>query len=189
MDVAARMAMLFKKLLAIVVMFALTAVPEAAFGQSSSGSMAELTTKSVGIDRGERAPEFKLTSIDGRELAFDNGNPKIIFFMASWCMTCIPEERALKRIHEKYGDRVDIISVDVDIRNDTVSDLRRFQQRFGGNWPHVLDLNVAILLRVRSLDATIILNRHNVITYRDMWPTDFETLEGEVLKVLPVSKS
>ena len=157
--------------------------------RSLLGSKANLTSTIVGTTEGYRAPVFQLTSIDGREIVYNSGKPRVFFFMASWCTTCVPEERALARLHRKYGDRVEIVSVDIDLRNDTVADLQRFQQRFGGDWPHALNVELATLLRVRSLDATYVLNRHNVITYLDIWPTNFETLESEVLKVLPANSS
>ncbi len=162
---------------------------EPAIDRALLGSKADLTSAVVGAAEGQRLPEFALTDIDGRPIAYDSGKPRIVFFMASWCVPCAAEERALARVHGKYGDRVGIVTVDVDLRNDTVADLRAFQQRFGGDWPHALDIELAILLKVRSLDTTYVVNRNNVITYLDMWATDFETLESEVLKVLPAEPS
>ena len=153
------------------------------------GSKADLTSAVVGISEGQRAPRFSLTSIDGRKIVYDSGKPRVIFFMASWCIPCVAEERALARVHRKYGDKVEIVTVDVDLRNDTVADLQEFQRRWGDDWPHALNVELAMLFRVRSLDTTYVLNRNNVITYLDMWPTDFETLEREVLKVLPAKAS
>ncbi len=160
-----------------------------AIDRALPGPKADLTSAVVGNAEGQRLPEFALTDIDGRPIAYDSGKPRIVFFMASWCLPCVAEERALARIHGKYGDRVGIVTVDVDLRNDTVADLRTFQQRYGGDWPHALDVELAILLKVRSLDTTYVVNRNNVITYLDMWATDFETLEREVLKVLPAQPS
>ncbi len=160
-----------------------------AIDRALPGPKAGLTSAVVGNAEGQRLPEFALTDINGRPIAYDSGKPRIIFFMASWCLPCVAEERALARVHGKYGDRVGIVTIDVDLRNDTVADLRTFQQRYGGDWPHALDVELAILLKVRSLDTTYVVNRNNVITYLDMWATDFETLESEVLKVLPAEPS
>lgn len=154
-----------------------------------TGQKAQVTRSSVGTSVGNRAPEFSLTSIDGDRISYNADRPRVIFFMAAWCGSCIPEERALAKLHRQYGDRVQIISVDVDPQNDTKADTRRFQRQYGGPWPHALSGQIAQTFRVRSLDATLVLNRNNVITYRDSHPTGYETLELQVQKVLPDQSS
>lgn len=47
------------------------------------GTKAGLTSVKIGTSVGERAPEFHLTSIDGRQIAYDSGKPKVIYFMAA----------------------------------------------------------------------------------------------------------
>lgn len=91
----------------------------------------------------------------------------------------------MAKLYQEYGDRVEIITVDIDTRTDTVADLQDFQRRYGDSWPHVLNWQMAGLFKVNRLDTTYILNRNNVITYTDGWSTTYETLEREVLKVLP----
>lgn len=153
------------------------------------GTKADLTAETVGTSVGKRAPEFSLTSIDGDAIPYDSDKPTVIFYMAAWCTECIPEERALATLHGRYGDQVQIISVDVDPQNDSAADTRRFQRQYGGPWPHALSGEMARLFRVSSLDTTLVLNRHNVITYRDEHPTDYETLRRQVRKVLPDNSS
>ncbi len=150
-----------------------------------TGQKAQVTRSSVGTSVGNRAPEFSLTSIDGDRISYNADRPKVIFFMAAWCGSCIPEERALAKLHRQYGDHVQIISVDADPQTDSPADTRRFQEQYGGPWPHALSGQIAQLFRVRSLDTTLVLNRNNVITYRDAHPTGYEALRREILKVLP----
>lgn len=158
-----------------------------ATGSSALGARADRTAEAVGTSVGKRAPEFSLTSIDGNRIPYDSDKPKVIFFMAAWCGSCIPEERALGELHRQYGDRVQIISVDADPQNDTEADTRRFQKQYGGPWPHALSGKMARLFRVKSLDTTLVLNRNNVITYRDAHPTGRPTLKRAIMKVLPSS--
>lgn len=77
----------------------------------------------------------------------------------------------------------------METHSDTLEDTCRFEQNYGGPWPHILSAEIARIFRVRSLDTTYILNRHNVIIYNDSWPTGYEALEREVLKVLPTEGS
>lgn len=153
--------------------------------QAHWGQKADVTSEDVGTSVGKRAPEFSLSSINGEPISGNPDKPTVLFFMAAWCGSCIPEERALAKLHRQYGDQVGIISVDADPNTDSPGDVRRFQQQYGGPWPHALSGKMTQRFRVRSLDTTLVLNRNNVITYRDAHPTNRATLEREIHKVLP----
>ena len=65
---------------------------------SIPGAKANLTSTATGYSVGAQAPELSLTDIDNKKVMFSSDRPKVLFFMASWCVTCIPEERALARL-------------------------------------------------------------------------------------------
>ncbi len=51
------------------------------------------------------------------DLTHERGNVVVLFFMAAWCTTCIPEARALNALYEEYGDRgLRILAIDIDPR-------------------------------------------------------------------------
>lgn len=158
----------------------------------NSSSQPETTLKTlpaqhgtlIGTTVGQVSPAFSLEDIDGRSIMRDAGKPTVLFFMAAWCASCAAEERALVQLHRSYGDQINIISIDVDERSDTPSDLRRFQQRFGGPWSHALNAQLALDLRVKYLDTTLILNEDGVITFRDERATDYGTLDREIKKAV-----
>lgn len=139
---------------------------------------------STGTTVGQVAPAFFVKDIDGRVVNHDGSKPTVLFFMAAWCASCAAEEQALARLYQNYKDQVNIVSVDVDERSDTAADLREFQRRFGGAWPHVLNAQLALDLRVKYLDTTLILDEDSVIFFRDERATDYGTLKREIEKVL-----
>ena len=52
------------------------------------------------------------------DLTDERGNVVVLFFMAAWCTTCIPEARALNALYEEYGDRgLPILAIDIDPRD------------------------------------------------------------------------
>ena len=52
------------------------------------------------------------------DLAQARGNVVVLFFMAAWCTTCIPEARALNALYEEYGDRgLSVLAIDIDPRD------------------------------------------------------------------------
>lgn len=111
---------------------------------------------------GPPAPDFTVPTLDGGSftLSEHRGKPIILFAMAYWCGTCVPEARALGRIRQEYGDRVTIVALDVD-PSSTPDLLRRFRQ-FAGNpgyiWAFDKNGRVTQAYRIRSLDTTIIID-------------------------------
>ncbi|MGH2500481.1 MAG: TlpA family protein disulfide reductase [Candidatus Limnocylindria bacterium] len=113
------------------------------------------------------------------DLAGERGNVVVMYFMAYWCGTCIPEARALAELHERYAAAgVRILVLDVD-QQSSERLLAGFRERAGGGrhlWALDRGSTVASSLGVRSLDATVVIDRDGRIAYRDSVPTPRETL-------------
>jgi thiol-disulfide isomerase/thioredoxin len=81
-------------------------------------------------------PEIRLTAAawqGGREfiLSQEARKPTIVFAMASWCISCVAEAKALIQLHREAGDRVNIVVLDID-PDDTEESLERFAKAVGG---------------------------------------------------------
>lgn len=138
----------------------------------------------VGTQVGEIAPDFIVTTLDGGEysLGTQRGTPTIIFFMAYWCGTCLPEAQALARLNEEYGNAINIIAIDIDATS-SVDALNQFKLASGNGeytWAFDYDQLVSISYRVRALDTTLILDADGYIIYRDERPTDYGTLKNVI---------
>ena len=111
----------------------------------------------------------------------------VLFFMAAWCTTCIPEARALNALYEEYGDRgLRVLAIDIDPR-DTETQLARFRRLAGGGrylWARDLAQNVIRTYGVRALDTTVIVDRTGNIAYTDAFPTGYERLQNVVEALL-----
>lgn len=144
----------------------------------------------VGTAIGRRAPDFSLTDLDGKELSLSTfrGRPVILYFSAAWCPSCIPETETLARIKSEYGDRVDVIWIDVDPKRDTKADLRRLGREHGHEkFIYAFDMpdnEVAIEFRVRALGTTYILDQEGVVRYIDFGPTGYKTYARELEEIL-----
>lgn len=157
------------------------------FGGSSTKS-SDIYQKSeapTGTSVGQKIPDFTLKTTDGGTVSLlPAAKPTIIFFMAAWCSSCRFEEKNLKNIHDKYGDSVRIISVDVDPRRDSMADLQQFQSTYGGGWIHAM--GTEDLLRryqLHSLDVTYLLNEHGITVYKDESITEAATLDNHLSKL------
>ena len=144
------------------------------------------------IDERVLAPPISLLTAsyaDGSvfDLAEERGNIVVLFFMAAWCPTCIPEAHALAKLHEDYADRgVRIIALDVD-QNETEVQLARFRDRIGNSqhlWAMDTGFQVVRALSVRALDATVVIDREGRVAYKDAYPTRYQTLAAVVEALL-----
>ena len=133
---------------------------------------------------GPPAPDFSVPTLDGGTftLSAQRGKPVIIFAMAYWCGTCVPEARALARLHQEYGDRLVILALDVD-PSSTPDRLTQFRA-YAGNPTYVWGFDkqgqVTQAYRIRSLDTTIMVDAQGRIVYRDEYPTPYDTLKKAI---------
>jgi len=137
---------------------------------------------------GPPAPDFSVPTLEGGTftLSAQRGKPVVLLFMAYWCGTCVAEAQALGRLHQQYSDRLAIIALDVD-PSSTPDRLHKFRQWAGRpnyTWAFDQGQRVAQAYRVRALDTTHIINQAGEIVYTDTVPTSYQTLEGQIRKLV-----
>ena len=144
------------------------------------------------VDRRDPAPGLSIQTAsfaDGSvfDLEDERGNIVVVFFMAAWCLTCIPEAQALAVLHERYADQgVRILVMDVE-QTERERDLQDFRERAGNGqhlWAMDPDFRVARAFEVRALDATVVIDREGRIAYQDASPTAYETLRALIEALL-----
>ncbi len=121
------------------------------------------------------------------DISTERGNVVILYFMAAWCTTCIPEAQALAQIHETYADRgVRVLVLDVDV-TENEGDLAGFREQAGNGehlWAMDVDDQVARTYNVRLLDTTIFIDREGRIAYVDGSPTSYDVLAAIIEALL-----
>ena len=74
------------------------------------------------VELGTMAPNFKATTLSGKEVSLDQFKGKKavwLVFWATWCPYCQKEIPALKELHKKYGDKVEILAIHIGV-NDSI---------------------------------------------------------------------
>ncbi len=161
--------------------------------QESTGAASEQTSASTeqasSTSHGEETTNFTATTLDGEkfDLAEKRGEVVALYFMAGWCGSCIPEAQSWSKLYPAYKDKgLDLLVVSVD-PNDTPQTIESFREAGSIKpLPWTIDKTGEIpqSLDVRSLDATVIIDRQGRVVYRDTAPTPYETLESELKEVL-----
>jgi thiol-disulfide isomerase/thioredoxin len=155
-----------------------------------------LITSFTGLDSvsnastAEVAPSFTLASLTGESVTVPDMDRQatVIFAMAYWCGTCIPEARALAQLKSEYGDVVRIVAVDID-PSSTPDLLQQFIQVIGPNnltWAFDSDGSFSRTYGIRALDTTIILDGDGREIYRDGYPTSYEVLRDQLERIIKI---
>ncbi len=133
---------------------------------------------------GERLARFSLSSIDGEQVSAPADKPGVVFFMAGWCGSCLPEAEALDQVRQRFGDRVSVLAVSSD-PTDSETALRKFRAAAGdAGYPFAWDRDGALARRlaVSALDTTLVYDADGRVVFRDAGPTDAATLRSALAK-------
>lgn len=138
---------------------------------------------------GPVAPNWTLDTLAGNsfQLADHQGEVVVMYFMASWCGSCVQEAQALAKLQKQYGKQgltVVAINVEPEKNREGLSQFRQMADNAAYTWAFDPLYTVTKLYSVHSLDSTIIIDRAGQIAYTDAFPTSLATLEAEVKKWL-----
>ena len=88
---------------------------------------------------GRAVPELVGTGLDGSTIDIDDfrGRWVLLNFLASWCIPCVDEHPELVDFSMRHRDgTAAVVSVTM---LDTEKDVRAFFDKYGGDWPVIID--------------------------------------------------
>ena len=97
--------------------------------------------------------------MDGKALTVPSTRPTVLYFMASWCYTCVPQAEAMKELEQEYADKADFVAVDVTPET-TKTQVDQFREMAGTpGYPFVVDRTGELTQKyaVTSLDSTVVI--------------------------------
>ncbi|MBM6996316.1 TlpA family protein disulfide reductase [Paenibacillus sp. DXFW5] len=121
----------------------------------------------IGIEKGQRAPNFTLNDLNGNpiQLADYRGKKVLINFWASWCPPCRAEMPHMQQFYEDYQKDTVILGVNLTSTEDSPKDVRPFIEEFGLTFPIVMDEEGALMAdyTVIAYPTTFVLDEQGVI--------------------------
>lgn len=139
---------------------------------------------------GQKAPEFKVTNLEGKEFSSKNFEGKVVLinFFATWCPPCKAEFPHLeKEVWQKYKDRNDFILLSIG-REETAEKLMKFKKDMNVTFPMAPDpkRQVYSLFAEKMIPRNYILNRKGEIIYQAIGysPEEFEKLKMKLAEEL-----
>ena len=132
------------------------------------------------------APDFKLTSLDGKPLTLAAFQGKVVFlnFWATWCGPCRAEVPDLVALQEKYKDHLQIIGLDVD--DDDTAEIQKYVTDTGIDYPVAMtpdDLRIQYG-GIPALPTSFVLDTEGRVVQKHVGYADPELYETEIRALL-----
>ncbi|GAB2711144.1 thiol-disulfide isomerase/thioredoxin [Microbacterium marinum] len=161
----------------LVVVLALTALNRGAGAGTTTGG-----ASGNGVER------IETTSTEGEPVAVPGERPTVLYFMASWCFTCVPQAESMKELEAEYADRAQFVAVDVTPEN-TKAEVDAFRELAGfPEHPYVVDQTGQLSKKyeIISLDSTVVIAPDSEVLARaDAQPMRTEALQTFLEETLP----
>ena len=141
----------------------------------------------VGDVRGLPAPDFELTSLDGKRVKLSDfrGKAVLLNFWATWCSPCKVEMPWFVELQNKYGnDGLVVLGVAMD--DTEASKIARFTSEMGVNYPVLLgnDKVSEDYGNVQYLPTSFFINRDGKFVDKGVGLIDHNEAEKYVQKAL-----
>ena len=139
---------------------------------------------------GPVAPAIAAPTVDGGRfsLATQRGKVVVLYALAAWCTSCIPETTALGQLAHTAGRRgVETLLVDESPQSDTPQAVRDFRARAQGperSWVIDRGGHIAQAYGITALDTTVVIDRAGHIAARYNGSIDLATLQSAVRPLL-----
>ena len=135
---------------------------------------------------GQPAPELRLPSPDGKEIALSDFRGKVVLidFWASWCGPCRREMPNVVKAYEKYRNKgFEIFGVSLD------QEKSRWVEAIAADritWPQVSDLkhwqsDAARIYNVQAIPYTVLIDREGKILAKNLRGEELDSKLAEVL--------
>jgi len=136
------------------------------------------------------APDFSLTSLDGKKITRDSLKGKVVIldFWATWCPPCRAAIPHLVELYKKYGNQ-GLVIVGVSLDRGGKEEVADFAERNHIDYNLVMGANNAILKDfgdVSSIPTIIILNQQSEIIFKAVgYNAEIaQTIDGKVVESL-----
>ena len=166
---------------------ALGAIAALALGSNATypqTSPANFARVSVGGQVGQDSPRLTVRTVAGSDLQIPAGKPTLLYFMAGWCASCLPESQALDRIERRYGDRLIVLAVDAD-PSDPLATLQSFRHQVGDprySFAQDPSAQISRAFGVAALDTTVVIDAQGKVVYRSGVPIGDAAIQAAIAK-------
>jgi len=159
--------------------------PSSTFPASTSTSSS--AGAPVGFQVGDAAPNFTLTTLDGKQVSLSNyrGNPVMLNFWYTTCPGCLDEIPGMQKFYaSQQAAGKDLVILGINSVDDAQS-AQQFVQQEGMTYSVVLDnqQQVAMLYNLTATPTSYFIDRQGIIRSVYVGPIGVATLQQRVAEI------
>lgn len=134
---------------------------------------------------GEPAPDFTLTTPDGRPVSLSDYTGKVVLvnFWATWCSSCVTEMPDYEQVYQQYGrGERDFVVLGINFQ-ESAAQVQQYANGLGVTFPVLVDQSGSVTNRqyqVTAMPASLIIDKRGLIFYRHLGPMSGETLTAKL---------
>lgn len=121
----------------------------------------------IGLDVGDRAPDFELTTLKGDVVSLSDyeGSPVMINFWATWCPPCRAEMPDMEHFHQNTA--IEILAINLTQTEESDEQVQEFVDQYELTFPILMDeaIEVALLYQIQPIPTSIFLDAERTIQF------------------------
>ncbi|PFG03062.1 TlpA family protein disulfide reductase [Bacillus sp. es.036] len=145
---------------------------------------AEVTSNAheIGIEEGNRAPDFTLYSLEGKEVSLSDSKGKVTFinFWTTWCPPCKEEMPDMQEFYEEDGKEFDaeIFAVNLTTNESSSQVVKDFARKNNLTFPILLDTEGELMetFATITIPTTYVIDKNGIIMKKVIGPMSKEMM-------------
>ncbi|MGA9289936.1 MAG: redoxin domain-containing protein [Anaerobacillus sp.] len=144
---------------------------------------AVIADPSVGTEINDKAADFTLTTLDGKEVSLSDykGKPVFLNFWATWCPPCKEEMPDIQSFSDVHGEDVTVISVNFTKFEPNKKAIPTFVESNHLQFPILMDREGKVgenLYQVISMPTSFMIDSEGIIREKRVGPLTLEDMES-----------
>ncbi|HSJ37891.1 MAG TPA: redoxin domain-containing protein [Planococcus sp. (in: firmicutes)] len=149
----------------------------------NEGSDVEFLPTDEGLAKGEKAPDFELTTLAGEPVKLSDykGKKVILNFWATWCPPCRAEMPDMQKYYEEQaqGENVEILAVNLTTADKGMDAINAFVEEFSLTFPVPMDIKGEIgdIYQAAAIPTTYMIDTEGRVQNKIVGPMNEQMME------------
>ncbi|TYS15217.1 TlpA family protein disulfide reductase [Rossellomorea vietnamensis] len=150
--------------------------------QLESGLDVGIGSEGLGLGEGDKAPDFTLTTLDGREVSLSDfeGQKVILNFWATWCPPCKAEMPHMQEYYGQYHEKanVEMLAVNLTTIDNGKEAIEKFAGEYGLTFPIPLDEDgvQGTVYQAQTIPTSYMIDTDGIIRHKILGPMNKEMM-------------
>ncbi|MGV3487849.1 MAG: TlpA family protein disulfide reductase [Tuberibacillus sp.] len=141
---------------------------------------------SIGVDIGNTSPDFKLATLDGKEVSLSSyrGKKVILNFWATWCPPCRQEMPDMEAFYEQHAadQNVVVLAVNLTIAESSTKNVENFIKEHKLTFPVLLaqSEDIANTFQTFTIPTSYIIDSKGIIRNKMIGPMSQDWMKTQI---------